>query len=428
MFGNLDLWFFIKEFLITLEPPKDLFSLSLSCKTLRTRFSEECFHALLMHYVLRGKNEKIQSILTHNPRLLTRSVHGADYSGRTFYATPFEAMLWNMDILMGLNMLACIPCSSDGLKVLNNLSMQYKALEENHSCTDLVRLENHPSLYSSISVLKSLFTNQDAILFYGSECYYLHQKSDHFEALHFLQDPHSFLFDHYAMLQLKTIIQSLEVNTARHSTHAEHALIARTLNKRLSRNGLLYQYKGITYQSTHYDFAVIDAMKLCTQYKHTNAALAKALWEDAVAQKQKEWAVTIAHEFSEPDRRFCFESTELAKSTFRNYAKKRSLTFYDGHTKQIDALIFPLDEKYNSPGSVIVKGSRYPDPILSTVIFGSFARDRPAGWLRSQDFCETDCMASEAIFQVRKEGLGEIKSMLDSKIESMNAVLDSTTP
>ena len=158
-------------------------------------------------------------------------------------------------------------------------------------------------------------------------------------------------------------------------------------------------------------------MKLCKKYQSTEPSIAKTLWEN-VAKKQKEWTHVVAHEFAEPGRNFCFNSPEEAKEKFKAYAKKRSLVFFDQDITKKNALIFPLDEKYKSPDSAIVKGSRFPEPVLGKVIFGSLTPGS-ADWLSPQDFCEIDCMASEAIFEARKEGLEEIRANLDAKIASL---------
>lgn len=416
---NINVWSLVKPFLCV----EDCLAISITSKiikdvTWQARFSSFAFY--VMHHVLRGHESKVLPLLAKYPALLVEPTDGRDYSGRIFKATPFEAMLWGMDILMGVNMLSCIPADADGLSLLKILQDQFKKLEDDGLSTDLVKLQDHPSTYV-MDALKSLFTNPDAVFFYEDQYFYLDKAKQEVEELSFLPDPRDFFFDRYALMALNRSMAEMDADTARHSSHAEHVLITRALGKCLVRKGLCYQYRGMRYQTSHYDFAVTEAMSLCLQYQETDPVIAKVLWEDAVARKQKEWAVVIVHEFSEPMRNFCFASPEKAKEAFKSYAKSRSVVFYDQNNLKTEAPFFPVDPKYDFSGSAIVKAARFPNPILGMPVFSK------EGWKQPQELCDVDYQALKAMEAARKEGLKEIGLRLNNRIESMTET-ETMTP
>lgn len=112
---------------------KDLNHLAQSCRLCYGLFqsSIKAFKLpMLLEDVAKGRQEQAQRILKIDPTLLLLQAEVIDYSGRIFYASPFELALWYLDRYMWNMMLECLPVGENGAMLKRQLYLQYKALRQ----------------------------------------------------------------------------------------------------------------------------------------------------------------------------------------------------------------------------------------------------------------------------------------------------------
>jgi len=121
----------------------------------------------LLWYVVSGNQIKACEILKQNPKLLLERGSIIDMSGRHFNSiTPFELVLWNMDVrYMAGMMLNCIPKHEDGNEINKKLLLQYNNVEEkgvHFTLNGKQCNEKHFSYQPLIDTLQTYVTKYDS--------------------------------------------------------------------------------------------------------------------------------------------------------------------------------------------------------------------------------------------------------------------------
>lgn len=121
----------------------------------------------LLWYVVSGEQVKAYEMLEKNPKLLLERGSIIDMSGRHFNnITPFELVLWNMDVrYMAGMMLNCIPENKDGNEISEKLLRQYDEVENNgvkYTLNGKEYTESHFSYQPLIEKLETYVTNYDS--------------------------------------------------------------------------------------------------------------------------------------------------------------------------------------------------------------------------------------------------------------------------
>ncbi len=80
----------------------------------------------LLHHVVRGKHDAVQSMLKNDMSLIFKRSKVTDCSGRTFdNVSAFEYALWALDKHMWAEMIACISPNEEGREIFLQLIAQY---------------------------------------------------------------------------------------------------------------------------------------------------------------------------------------------------------------------------------------------------------------------------------------------------------------
>lgn len=86
----------------------------------------------LLHNVVRGKHDAVQSMLRKDISLIFARSKVTDCSGRTFdNVSAFEYALWALDKHMWSAMVECIPLNEEGRKIIAQLIAQYNKINTN---------------------------------------------------------------------------------------------------------------------------------------------------------------------------------------------------------------------------------------------------------------------------------------------------------
>ncbi len=123
----------------------------------------------LLWYVVSGEQVKAEEMLKQNPKYLLKRGSVIDMSGRHFNnITPFELVLWNMDVrYMAGMMLKCIPENEDGIEIRKKLLLQFDDVEENGVSYTLKGKKYKESHFSYQPLIDAL--NRYSYLYF---CYY----------------------------------------------------------------------------------------------------------------------------------------------------------------------------------------------------------------------------------------------------------------
>lgn len=119
----------------------------------------------LLHHVVRGQHDTVQSILTDDISLMFKRGKVTDCSGREFEnVSGFEYALWALDKHMWAKMIACIPQNEEGRKIFAQLIAQYNKVNTEgvtYKLNGKTIIENHFDFESTI--IKELQTQVDLI-------------------------------------------------------------------------------------------------------------------------------------------------------------------------------------------------------------------------------------------------------------------------
>lgn len=213
----------------------------------RPAWQKEKLKKLLQH-VVHGEQKKAKAMLCTSPELLSMKGDVTDYSGRTFRnVSPWECMIWAQDTrYMGKMMLGCIPEGEQGNAIRQICLAQIEALQDGGR--DLVKIDRNPStmpLGDLKDLLKGLRAdNKDVLIYHWDEA------SGRGRLYYYTNDTVTLL--EYEPMNaneaFSTILRLMDMNSAKKSNDAEHALITRATGKALSRKGVHYEQPA-TYKS-----------------------------------------------------------------------------------------------------------------------------------------------------------------------------------
>ncbi|OCH97466.1 hypothetical protein A8135_03045 [Legionella jamestowniensis] len=110
---------------------QDLLNLSLISRGHWAFFKHEIAVRKLLHHVVHGEYEAVQSILRNDIHLIFKRSKVTDCSGRVFeMVSAFEYALWALDKHMWDAMLDCLPQNEETYTILELLNKQYNKVNE----------------------------------------------------------------------------------------------------------------------------------------------------------------------------------------------------------------------------------------------------------------------------------------------------------
>lgn len=108
----------------------DLVNLAMTSKYHLSLFQPMIDIRKLLHHVVHGNHEAVQTILKKDMNLIFKRGKVTDCSGREFEnVSAFEYALWALDKHMWAAMIECIPQTEEGRKVFAQLIAQYKKID-----------------------------------------------------------------------------------------------------------------------------------------------------------------------------------------------------------------------------------------------------------------------------------------------------------
>jgi hypothetical protein len=293
---------------------KEIASLASASRHYRSLFGPNLAITKLLHHVVRGQQDAAEAMLRKDPQLLIKKGDVTDYSGRTFHkVSPWQCMLWALDTHhMGRMMLACVPASSEGDYIREELKTQYDEMQGGGK--DLVNVGgNINPLLLTFGTIRTMFDNEDALLLWNGDFYYANKETSNVVLLTpALRGPET----ESNLETLKSSIARMPTKCACKSNDAEHTLIFTALGMRLKRKGLHYEREGMHYQDSRYDFGVSEAVNTFEDAYYNNLIETDQL-SLAVARKQRELPAHFIHHFCDPYVRFNPQTNFSAPSLTR---------------------------------------------------------------------------------------------------------------
>ena len=136
-----------------LEKEEDLSAFARTCRLFGSDQDARLVLKLL-ECVAAGNQDRAQRLLIIRPELAAFRGRFTDWSGRTFYCSPFEYATWALDVrYMCPMMLDGLPISERGEELRINLLEQFKTLQEK-GLSYTLNGETHTETHFSFAVLK----------------------------------------------------------------------------------------------------------------------------------------------------------------------------------------------------------------------------------------------------------------------------------
>ena len=293
--------------------------------------------------VVQGDVDGLVLIAQHKPAVLFDKGEVTDPRQRTFYqVSAYQLILFLCDEDMKDQILSKIPEEF-------TLTCKQQYAEMGSGGTDLIKLDRDPLLvaeehFKGITEFKINYTlfdntqheltfplleNPDGIIYYQDkktqevQFYYANRETKEIKKL---SDCVTSEKEQYELEQFKASFDSMENNSGRRSSNAEHQLIAKTLQCTLHRKGILYEQNGILYRDSRTGFNLINRYRTCVRLyeeaEHNGQwDKAHAFWREGVGKAQGEemWLL----------QRVCEENRPFYPPPTHFKGFKRGFVFYN---------------------------------------------------------------------------------------------------
>jgi hypothetical protein len=312
----------------------------------------------LLVNVVQGNPDALKKQVLSNPRNFFKKGQITDHDEQTFYnVSPFQLMFFLCDDDMIRQIMPLIPpmyrFTSDGKEVEIDLEARGKKqyAEIDTGGADLVKMDRDPTKLKFIQVTRfitsltieenrseqiifPLLENPDGIIYYQNSStklehlYYANQKTQTVTEL----NPRPSAKDQEALDRLRASLAAMENNSSRRSSNAEHELIARAMQRRLSRKGITYDHNGVIYCDNRIQFRLINNVRKYIRLYQMEAHMeARSYLCPGIggAQRQVLW---VLQRICELDRPFQ-PKPDFKKSPFR-----RGFTVYNSDTYNIESV------------------------------------------------------------------------------------------
>lgn len=338
-------------------PLKRMAELAASSKTMHNLFQPILDEAKLANPLLKavveGDPEQLLKLVKKNPQYLFKKGQIKDPSNQVFYNVSAYQM---MKYLCDEDMIAKVmPFFSgkgrdENYALLHDINALQKEQDQtlHHGGADLIKLSFDPtnppdfdrilqhtvthnaSVHSPSSTF-SLMENPDAILYYQDDrkkahWYYANRETRTIEPI----QPQIQTEDEAIFSQLTQSMGAMVFDSARRSNDAEHNIIAKTMNKRLVRNGIQYEQDGKRCCDTHHDFnRYYNAYRECIALHSSGFPVqGDQVWREKVGSAQKE-VMWLLQRYCEENRPFIplpdFKSSPFQRSVQINLQPDPSL-------------------------------------------------------------------------------------------------------
>lgn len=272
----------IVETITSYLPLKDVINLTFTSKASYSIFQPIANELKALRAVAHGSEATLINLIKQTtekyPELLFKKGPIVDPRGRFIPSiSPYQLIIFLCDEVMKNKIVSLIP-----KKMEFKREQQYKELGSGGA--DLIKLDKNPELIKDIQTVRelkttfdsngeqkpvtfSLLENPDGIIFYQDEqdkvhFYYVNQNTKELKCL----KPEA--LTGAAQLALDTFIASfttMEPNSGRRSSDAEHQLIQHTMNLKLYREGIRYQQDGVWFQDSRTEFRLINKYRTCVR-------------------------------------------------------------------------------------------------------------------------------------------------------------------
>lgn len=142
---------------------KDLSSLISSSKTFHTLFQPDRLTDSFQHHVISGNQTVAEKMLLADPELMIRKGVIIDRSGRYFKnISPFEYILWALDVRYMANMMLNCLHGKAGLEIAEELKKQYEYFKVNgvtYTLDNQTITEKHYNFSQLVSALQTYVNN-----------------------------------------------------------------------------------------------------------------------------------------------------------------------------------------------------------------------------------------------------------------------------
>ena len=305
----------------------------------------------LLKAVVQGNPDLLAMMVKENPALLFQKGDVTDPAGQRFYnISPYQLMLFLCDDDMKHKIMLLKSPMTEEMEQIRQV--QYSEIDRGGA--DLIKMNKDPRFLPFEDIIRftetyiindqptsitfPLLENINGIIYYknsstGRE--YLYYANRNMRTIESIEPLIPSMKDFNALDRLCASLSDMEDNSSRRSSNDEHALIERTLQRKLSRKGIQYDRDGIRYCDNRIEFRVINAYRKCFRlYQEQRWDTADAHWCRGVGQAQRE-AVWLLQRICEKGRRF-YPLPDFKASPF-----KRVCTFmnYLTHTTDNDSVL-----------------------------------------------------------------------------------------
>jgi hypothetical protein len=316
------------EALSYLTTTTDMPDLDRVTKQYKALFQPVLDHHRLLTYVVLGNTAALKKLVVNNWGLFFKKGRITDPASQTFYnVSPYQLMIFLCDKDMRNQIMAIMPKTIRVTRDDQEIEIDLEALRKAQYAeiatggADLVKLDCNPTqvefaeltrYITSVTienqpkrVVFPLLENVDGIIFYQDTAtqtmhlYYANKATQQVELIKLSKEQNQALDSLYASFA------SMENNSSRRSSNEEHALIERTTQRSLSREGILYtDPKGVLYRDNRMEFRYINSARKCLRLDRAGLDdEANAVWRSGIggAQRQVFW---LLQRFCEKNRPF----------------------------------------------------------------------------------------------------------------------------
>ena len=298
--------------------------------------------------VVQGNVEVLMFIAKNHPEALFQKGMIIDPRGRVFFnASAFQLIYFLCDVDMKNQVMAMIPPATcdeerqtqmaelghggaDLVKLGRNLGRNPMVMSGNefHELTEYKETFTLSFSGAEQEVIFPLLENIDGIIYYQDEhqevhLYYANRNSQHIMPL----TPNiTSEEDQKSFTAFKALFATMELNSSRRSTNAEHQLIQKLFLYRLQRQGLHYADHGVQYQDSRTPFRLINAYRTCIRFYTEEKPY------ESREKKEKYWCEGVGNAQGEEMwllQRICEERRPFYPLPTDFNGFKRGFTFYN---------------------------------------------------------------------------------------------------